>query len=259
MVEEIDRQNKAPLIIKPLKVGFIKKDFVKNFKTNYEEYLTDFVNSSKFVVDNGNRKFRVIKKQSHGECDITNGQYAMDYKLLMDNKTIENMNYYSENISVQSDGEVGYSASKRTGKYRIYILLNIFRTLTKEDIKNIEDTPRSNLTEIQKLVKDYISKIKKNKNVLYFMPYNLYFQDKKMNEKMLIFVANQLSEGLKGFLEYRNMHIKDKDTYFSFVSNKNIVFLKYDGKLKLYDIIPLEESKLYLKIKDISDCWGFQD
>lgn len=258
MLEETDSQNEELLRINPLKVGFVKKDFIENFETNYEEYLTEFINSSKFVIDNGNRKFRIIKKQSHGECDMTNDRYTMDYKLLIDNKTIENMNYYSENISVQSDGVVGYSASKKSGKYRIYILLNIFRTLTEEDIKNIEDTPRSDLTEIQKLVKDYISKIKKNKNVLYFIPYNLYFQDKKMDEKMLNSAVNKLSEGLKGFLEYRNTHIKDKDTYFSFVSSENIVFLKYDGKLKLYDIVSLKKSKLYLKIEDLSDSWGFQ-
>lgn len=254
MIEQTENQNEN-LCIDYLKVSFVKKDFVENFETNYEEYLTEFINNSKFVIDNGNKKFRVIKKQSHGECDVTNDQYSIDYKLLIDNKTIENMNYYSENISVYNDGAVGYSASKKSGEYRIYILLNILRTLSKEDINEIENSKISDLTEIQKIVKDYINKIKKNKNILYFIPYNLFFKDKKMDKEMLNCAIHKLNEGLKGFLEYRNAHVKNKDTYFSFVSNENMVFLKYENKLKLYDIVSLKESKLYLKIQDINDFW----
>ena len=254
MIEQAENQNEN-LCINYLKVSFIKKDFVENFETNYEEYLTEFINNSKFVIDNGNKKFRVIKKQAHGECDVTNDKYSIDYKLLIDNKTIENMNYYSENISVYNDGAVGYSASKKNGEYRIHILLNILRTLSKEDINQIENSKKSDLTEIQKIVKDYINKIKKDKNILYFIPYNLFFKDRKMDKEMLNCAIDKLNEGLKGFLEYRNAHAENKDTYFSFVSNENMVFLKYENKLKLYDIVSIEKSKLYLKIQDINDFW----
>jgi len=256
MTQRTDSQNED-FCIKHLKVSFVKKDFVENFEANYEEYLTEFINSSKFVIDNGNKKFRIIKKQSHGECDITNDQYTIDYKLLMDNKTIENMNYHSESISVDKNGAVIYGASKKTGEFKIYIFLNILKNFSNNDIKEIESTERSNLTEFQKIVKDYINKIKKDKNMLYFIPYKLYFQDKKMDKEMLNCVVDKLNEGLKGFLEYRNAHIKNKDTYFSFISNENIVFLKYEKGLKLYDIVSLKESKLYLKIESISDCWLF--
>lgn len=61
MIEQAENQNEN-LCINYLKVSFIKKDFVENFETNYEEYLTEFINNSKFVIDNGNKKFRVIKK-----------------------------------------------------------------------------------------------------------------------------------------------------------------------------------------------------
>ena len=91
------------------------------------------------------------------------------------------------------------------------------------------------------------------------MPYNLYFENKTMNKKMLNLVINQLYDGLKGFFEYRESNINNKDTYISFISNENIIFLKYDVKLNLYDVISLEESKLYKKIEDISDSCFFQD
>lgn len=247
------------LRIKPLKVGFVKKDFIGNFETNYEEYLTELINSSKFISDNGNRKFKIITKQSNGECDITNGQYTLDYKLLIDNKTIENMHYYSENVTVHTDGVVTYSLSKKSGNFRMYMLLNIFKSLSKKDFEKISATEKDKLNEVQKLVKDYINKIKKDKNILYFIPYNLYFKNKGMNIDMINSVVDMLSDGLNGFLEYRNSNINNRDTYFSFVSNDNMIFLKYEGKLKLYDIVALKKSKLYLKIEDLSDSWGFQD
>lgn len=74
-----------------------------------------------------------------------------------------------------------------------------------------------------------------------------------MDKEMLNCAVDKLNEGLKGFLECRNSHINNKDTYFSFISNENIVFLKYEKKLELYDIVSLKESKLYLKIESISD------
>lgn len=259
MIKDDNNQDNEQLRIKPLKVGFVKKDFIGNFETNYEEYLTEFINCSKFVHDNGNRKFKIISKQSNGECDITNSQYVLDYKLLIDNKTIENMYYYSENIAVHTDGVVSYSASRKSGKFRIYILLNILKGLSKEDFEKISTCEKNELNKVQKLVKEYIDKIKKDKNILYFVPYNLYFKNRDMNIDMINSVVDMLSNGLKGFLEYRSSNINDRDTYFSFVSNDNMVFLKYEEKLKLYDIVALKESKLYSKIEDLSDSWGFQN
>ena len=111
------------LRIKTLEIGFVKKDFIENFETNYEYYLTEFINKSRFVKDKGNKKFAIIEKQSNGEPDITNEIYSMDYKLLVDNKTIENMFYYNETITVDKNGAVIYGASRKTGEWKNYIFI----------------------------------------------------------------------------------------------------------------------------------------
>lgn len=249
---------KEQLRIRPLRIGFVKKDYIGNFDSNYEEYLTDFLNNSKFVEDNGNKKFHIISKQENGEYDVTNGIYALDYKLLIDSKTAENMSYYSETIEVDENGAVYYGMSKKIGNWIRYYFPNILKGLSKQDFEEINCSEKKNLNEIQKLVKDYIDKILKNKNILYFIPYNLFFEDEKMTKEEIVFVVDILSEGLKGFIDYRTSYIKDKDTYFCFISNNNIVFLKYDGILRLYDIVSIDTSKLYLKISDLSDSWAFQ-
>ena len=150
------------------------------------------------------------------------------------------------------NGVVIYSASKKNGIYKNYILINILKSLSKEDIEKISKSPKNQLDEFQKLVKDYIDNIRKNKNILYFVPYNLYFENKVMNNDILDLLVERLSEGLKGFLEYRISHIEKKDTYIGFISNKNIIFLKYDCKLKVYDKVPISESILFSRIKDLN-------
>lgn len=248
---------KEQLRIRPLRIGFVKKDYIGNFDSNYEEYLTDFLNSSKFVEDNGNKKFHIISKQENGEYDVTNGIYALDYKLLIDSKTTENMSYYSETIEVDKNGVIYYGMSKKTGNWIRYYFPNILKGLSQMDFEQINCSEKKDLNEIQKLVKDYIDKILKNKNILYFIPYNLFFENKNMTKEEIVWVVDILSEGLKGFLDFRTSYIKDKDTYFGFISNRNIIFLKYDGILQLYDIVSIDKSKLYLKISDLSDSWDF--
>ena len=51
------KKRKLKLMFKNLGTSFIKKNFIKNYKSNYEEYLTELINHSKFVSDYGNEKF----------------------------------------------------------------------------------------------------------------------------------------------------------------------------------------------------------
>ena len=54
-----------------LKIPFMKKDFIENYNSNYEIYLNEFVNNSKFITDNGDFKFQLTECQSNNEPDIT--------------------------------------------------------------------------------------------------------------------------------------------------------------------------------------------
>lgn len=253
---KLNKYDMKNLLLEPLKVSFVRKNFIQNFKANYEQYLTEFINCSKFVMDNGGNKFWKIKEQAHSECDVTNGNYSIDYKLLMDNKTIEEMYYHSENIAIDKNGAVIYSASKENGKWRRYVLISIFRGLSKKDIEKIESTKTNELNELEILVKKYLKNIKKDKNILYFVPFNFFFKKTIMDIEALKYVGNNLSNDLKGFFEYRNANTNKKDTYLSFVSRNNIVFFKYEKKLELYDFINLDKSQLYCRLEDINDTWA---
>ena len=152
---------KKQIKLKSLNISFIKKDFIDGFKTNYEEYLIEFVNSSKLVTDNGNKKFSIINEQTNRECDIKNGEYMLDFKVLLDSKTTENMFYYSDSIIVnKTTGIRIYGSGKRIGEWKKYYFINILKGLTKKDFEDIDSSFKSELNEFKKLVKDYIKNIK---------------------------------------------------------------------------------------------------
>lgn len=244
------------LLMRPLKVSFLRKNFIQNFDADYEEYLTELINSSRFVRDNKNQIFRHIKEQSHNECDATNGIYDLEYKLLIDSKTMENMYYYSNQIAVDNCGVTMYSGSKKNGEWKKYFLLKILRGKNVEDFEKIENTDSIYLNEYELLIKKYLSKIKVNKNVIFFLPYDIFFKNLSMDRTDYEYIGTELSKDLKGFLEYRNKNVKDKDTYISFISGDNIVFYKYDEKLSVYDVVNVNSSKLYTELTDINDIWS---
>lgn len=240
------------LMFKPLRISFIKKNFVKNYQSNYEEYLTEFINNSKFVPDKGDKEFSIVIKQSSGEPDIKNEYYELDYKLLIDNKTMEGLKYYSENIRMDSNGGVVFSSSEKRGVLRRYLLTNIMKNMSKDDFLKLENQNSNILNEFEILVKHYLDKITVNKNVLYFLPYYFFYENTIMGYEEYIMLADKFSEDLKGFIEYRNEKTKN-DTYLCFFVKENIVFLKYTNRFILYDVVRVNVSEKYMKLVNISN------
>ena len=62
---------------KDLHVALLRDNYIHGMKYSYEEYLIDFLNSSKIKFDKGNKEFKRISSQAHGECDATNDIYEI--------------------------------------------------------------------------------------------------------------------------------------------------------------------------------------
>lgn len=250
------KENNKELMFIPLKTSFVKNNFIENYESNYEEYLTQFINNSRFVSDYGNEKFIHIKEQSKGEVDAENNFYQIDYKLLIDNKTMESLKYYSERISIDNNGARILIASEKDGTWRRYLLTNIMKNMSREDFEKLENQDSKELDELTLLVKHYLNKISRDKNILYFLPYNYFYQNTIMGEKEYLLLANKFTKDLNGFMEYRKGKTK-KDTYLCFIVKRKVVFLKYvNNKFVLYDVVDENVSAKYEKLIDINDFWA---
>ena len=248
------KKRKLKLMFKNLGTSFIKKDFIKNYKSNYEEYLTELINNSKFVSDYGNEKFNRIKDQSKGQADIKNSEYELDYKLLIDSQTVRNLKYYSEKITIDKNGKRTFSASEKEGSWRRYFLTNIMKNFDVNDFHRIENESSSNLSEFEILVKNYLDKLSVNKNILYYLPYNFSFENTQMDESAYMEIAKRFTKDLRGALDYRYEHTK-KDTYLCFLSENNMVFLKYVDEFEIYDVVNVGHSPKYMELEDITTVW----
>lgn len=245
--------------IRMLNIAFINKNFIKdnnntNDKYNYEKYLLEFVNYSKIVSDNYGEKFNYNINQYNGECDITNGYYDLDFKLLVPTDTVITLNQYSNIINVDANGGVLLSDCKKHGKYQIYNYLGLLNNLTVEDILEIE-MKKVGITKIDSLIKKIIKNIKINKNVLYYLPVEVIISENVDYNNYLNFVASKFYDYLIAIMNYRNTIVR-KDSFLCFLAQNNMIFLKLkENKFILYDIINMNCSDLFMKINDMITIW----
>ena len=76
--EKIDKRIKLHILDAPL----IIKNFVNgDSKCNYELYLVEMLNKSKWMKRQFPEDFRWQEEQSHSECDAYSGNYGIDFKL----------------------------------------------------------------------------------------------------------------------------------------------------------------------------------
>ena len=245
--------NENELMFIPLKISFIRKNFIENYSSNYEEYLTEYINNSKFIIDHGNQLFELNEVQSNKESDITNKEYEIEYKLLIDSKTMENLIYYSENICIDKNGARFFSASKLRGEWRRYFLTNIIKDISLKRLKELENKKQV-LNEFERIVANYLNKIQVNKNALYFLQYIFFYNKKNNNEKIYDALSNKFSKDLKSFMEYRKAYTK-RDTFLCFLTKKKIVFLKYKNRFVFYDAVDIEKSNKFMELWRINDIW----
>lgn len=232
-----------------LNIAFIKKDFIENFDSNYEIYLSEFINNSRFVWDNGNNFFKLNTCQSNGESDISNDFYELDFKIFADEETIVNKSNYSGNIEIDSNGVRIYSISNMKGQYRVCNLKKITSDYSVDELNKIK--LKLNPTPEEAKVKRLLNKLEVNKNLLFLIPNIYYYDGNKVNDEILDFIVNTFSDDFKYILEYRKQYI-DKDTYIAFFIEGYIVFLKeVNLKLIYYDKVDVSVSSHFEEIQDI--------
>ena len=262
---------KDELRIKCLKIAMIKKDFIKNDNKeyyDYEDYILEWINQSKFIKDNNGTFFEKIShnKQSNGEYDLKGGTKEIELKMLMDSSSIENMAHYSYGIYEKSaTGVTIYTDSIYNIKnkdappieYQIYFPIKIFRQKSFLDFVRIESMKKNEITDkSDQIIKSFIPKIIKDKHIVYYLPVNIYHPNQETTKEIATGIISVINDDLEGFITYRN-HKTKKDTYICFISNNYVVFAIYSKSLKLeyYDMLKTNTSKLFEKLEDLTTFW----
>ena len=240
---------------KILNILFIKKDFIKNYDSNYEKYLNEFVNNSRFVTDNGNKTFVLNKNQSNKEPDSSNGNYDLEYKLFFDEESLLNKRNFSKSITIDSNGAIIYGSSKQKGSYNIINLKKLISQYSLTELNKIKNEKPCKSED--KKVKKFIKKLELQKNIIFLIPQIYYYDSKKIDEKKLKFIIDKFSSEFKAILQYRKQYT-NKDTYIAFFVEDYVVFTKeVELKLVLYDKVNINNSPKFKQIEDIANPFGF--
>lgn len=239
------KYDKNKLCIKQLPAAVIIKNYIKGHPADYEQYLIEFINSSKLVKDKGNEKFilRKHEEQSQGQSDIYNTVYELDFKILVDTDYMEAKKMLSKSIAEICPGVivVGDLESKKTES--CFDIVKCFRFKSLKELMDIESGilkyPES------RSIKKVLNKITVDKNLLLFLPYDYYYKNEESNLEIAEFIVNCIGTDLKGLFEYRKTKL-DRDTYIAFVSNNYFIMAKEkDNSLIVYDMIETGKSVLY--------------
>lgn len=236
---------------KELHVVLLRDNYIHGMKYSYEEYLVDFLNSSKFKFDKGNKEFTRITKQPHGECDATNGTYEIDFKIFADTNHIAGKKNYSLGI-VKMEGVTFYTQPERvTGHIEYYDMLKLMRGKKVDFYRNIAKEDDDMYVPLIKFMK----KIELEKNILLFLPYQYYFEHFETTEEVGQLIAKCIAEEFQQLVTYRKERTL-KDTYIGFVSKDKFILLKEsNGYLDYYDIIKTNNSCLYCDLVELSTSY----
>lgn len=244
--------DKKEILLKQLPAAAIVKNFIKGHPADNEEYLRDFINLSKLVSEKKNEKFTLRKhcEQSDGQSDIYNPFYELDFKILIDSKYMEGRNLLSRSITEIVPGVTAYGNSKVNGKQQACFINRCFRDKSLADLKKIQQNG-SSLPE-EKLISHILEEMSTDKNILFFLPFNFFFQGIETEDKVAKFLIKWINDDLKGLIEYRKEKV-DKDTYISFISNQFFVISQEQEKeLRLYDMVNTNQSELYKYLMNAS-------
>ncbi len=244
--------DKKEILLKQLPTAVIVKKFIQGHPADCEEYLTDFINSSKMVTEKGNEKFtlRAHREQSNRQPDIYNSNYELDFKILIDSKYMEGKKLLSRTITEIVPGVAAYGNSKVNGKQQAYFINRCFRDKSLADLKKIEQNCSPSLPE-EKVIIHILKEMSTDKNILFFLPFNFLFQGIETDEEVAKFIIKWINDDLKGLIEYRKEKV-DKETYISFISNQFFVISKEQEKeLTFYDMVDTNKSELYQYLMNI--------
>ena len=211
-------------------------------------------NSSKMVTKKENKKFTLRKhcEQSNRQSDIYNSDssYELDFKILIDPQYMEGKSLLSGSITEIVPGVTAYGTSKANGKQQACFINWCFRDKSLADLRRIQQDGAS-LPE-EKLISHILKEMSTDKHILFFLPFNFFFQEIETEDKVAKFLIKWMNDDLKGLIEYRKEKV-EKDTYISFISNQFFVISKeQEKKLRLYDMVNTDQSELYKYLINVS-------
>lgn len=232
--------------------GFVQNDD----KCNYEFYLVELLNSSKWFADSFNKEFKLCENQSHKECDAYSDEYGLDFKLIASKTRLQASSIFSSQTTLLCDGVVARSMSKVQGKEinatRLHAAL---RQLTYDDLKSI-GTAQYDHQCLEDDIQTFLKSLETCKNLMLFFPYKLYFDLEYMQESAIEIIIEALNSDFKQSFIYRSIYAPGYDTFFVTIYDRDFLIMKLkDNTLYHLETVSINKCATFMHLLDYADWW----
>ena len=248
-----------PFRIKLLPAELIIKNFVYGLENcNYEEYLLEFINRSKYFLEKSNGKtYTAPESESHSECDCNSPDYKMDFKLLASKTMLQGRSICSFGKSSTADGVALIHEPKKKGaSIRSTYIHVALRDYSLEQLEQLKEH-KTKKQGIENDIWEILDTMETEKNLFLFFPFCFFLDDKNYNYST---DTEQLSKMIyadfQNVLQYRHYHAPVFETYFSFLYNRKMIIMRLDSDhFSVIDCLELTSSSIFQNILSYCDAF----
>ena len=222
-------------------------------KYSYEDYLLEFVNASSFFIEKSKgHVYRHPDQESGGENDCISDYYELDFKLIDSEKWLQADSIFSFQYDVPIPGIIMKESPKVKSSDKAYKPLKATRIHAALREKSLSDLSelrcQRQVDEISEIdIIALLETVEKQKNLFLFFPYKLYFDNNNDINIGRQIAIDGISGDFKGLIEYRRINCPDKDTYFAFIYEQEMVILGcYGNSFFFIESIPCQKSERYM-------------
>ena len=237
------------------------KNFIEGYdKCNYEIYLLEFINSSLYFLEKSNyEKYVKPLSEEKGQCDCISKKYKLDFKLLLPETLGRGKREFSTSITQMCEGVTLYGESNKTSKSPDYkeisaTMIHVaFRSLSYNYLCEIAENPIKKCG-VEKDLYLILQESKKAKNILFMLPYELYYIEYVKYEIGLEEIIAVLNSDFEIFFKYRKDKQPSFDTFISFIYHeKFVISYSSENGLKRVDEIDLILSTTFQELNRFSN------
>lgn len=228
-------------------------DFVKNDpKCNYELYLVELLNNSKWFSERYSEKFVWCANQSHHECDTYSGGYGLDFKLMLAESRLQGISIFSTQYTLLTDEKVSISPSKNpNGTIVATRLHTALRRLTIEELKVIRGSEYKQQT-VEFDIQKYLDTLETKKNILLFYPCQFYFGPQYQHNRSIENFTYALNSDFASSFAYRALIAPDYDTFFVTIYYTDFVLFEVkNNKASYLESIPTGKYPTFMHLWNI--------
>lgn len=206
----IDQTMRAKLLPAPLIIsGFVHNEP----KCNYELYLLELINKSKYFSERYPGGFEKPSSESHGECDAINKNYQIDFKLLVAKTALMSRSILSPQISKIAEGATIRSLSKvKDGQVSSTRIYAAFRNQTIEGLFRIRNSA-SKTSGIDNDICTVLETLETKKNILLFFPYEFSFDVPHTEYEAIYSISQGINNDFQAAFRYREKVADGYDTF----------------------------------------------